>query len=71
MDGAKQDAPLAEQVGDDLRFQSCLERVGRTQRNRPRKCDVGGASIEVLLDGEARVDAGAVHLASLFVQPAH
>ena len=67
----KQDAALAEDVGAVLRLQRRLEGVGRAQRHRPAQRIVGRLAVHVLVDGEARIDAGAIDLAALLVEPAH
>src|SRR5712692_2956432 len=71
MHRAEQDRSFAEQVRNHLRLQRRPERIGRAERDRPAERDVGGATVEVLLHREARVDAGAVDLAALLVQPAY
>ena len=71
MHGPQQNCPLTEQVGHDLGLQRRLERVGRAQSDRPPQGDVRRTTVEVLLDGEARVDPGAIHLPALLVQPPH
>ena len=61
--GAEQDAALAEDVGLVLGLERGLEGVRRADRDRPAERVVGGPAVDVLLDGEAGVDAGAVDLA--------
>ena len=69
--GAEQDAALAVDVRLVLGLQRRLEGVGRAERHRPAERVVGRLAVDVLVDGEAGVDAGAVHFLPLHVEPAH
>ena len=71
VDGAEEDAALAVDVGLELGLQRRLEGVGRADGHRPAEGDVGRAAVDVLLDGEAAVDAGAVDFLALHVEAAH
>src|SRR5207248_1390736 len=66
--GTKEDPAFAVDVRAVLRDERRPERVRGTEADGPREGDVGRASIDVLLDGEAAIDPGSVDLASLFVQ---
>ena len=67
----EQDRALADDVGAILGLEGRLEDVRRTERDGPAERDVGGASVDVLVHGDAAVDAGAVGVASLLVEAPH
>ena len=69
--GAEQNAALAVDVGLELRLERGLERVRRAERDRPAEREIGRAAVDVLLHREAGVDAGAVDVLALHVEPPH
>ena len=68
---SQQDAALAVDVRAVFHLQAGHEAERRTQRDRPAERVVGRLAVDVLLDREAGVDAGAFGFAALFVQPPH
>ena len=71
MYGPEEDAALSVDIGKVFLFQRGLKREGRPEGDGPAKGVVGGLVVDVLLNGDACVDARAVDFAALFVEAAH
>jgi hypothetical protein len=69
--GAEQDRPLADDVGAVLVVQCGAERVRRAEPDRPGQRPLDGPPVVVTVYRDAAVDAGAVDLCALHVEPPH
>ena len=67
----EENAPFSEDVGLVFALKSRLEGIRRAECDRPGERVVGSSAVDVLVDGERAVDARAVHLAALLVEPTY
>ncbi len=71
VNGAQQNAALAEDVGFVFELERRLEGAGRAEGDSPGQGIIGGLPVDVLMNGEAAIDPGAVDVAALLVKPPH
>src|SRR4029077_7604656 len=68
---AEQDAALAEDVRFVLELELRLEGAWGAEADRPGQGVIGGLAVDVLMNGEAAIDPGAVDVAALLIKPPH
>ena len=71
MYGSEQDSPLPVDIRKVFLLQRGLKREGRPEGDGPSQSVVGRPVVDVLLNGDARVDPRAVDFPALFVEAAH
>ena len=71
VDCTEKDAALAKDVRLVFEFERRLEGAGRAEGDCPGQGVIGGLPVDVLMNGEAAINPGAVDVAALLVEPPH